>query len=120
MLPGIGVGPCQTERPPTLADVPEQTPQDLTAGLGETPEDRKASQIMVEALRTHRDTASGAAAVPLQDPLLSSKIMAEARSRSQEIRDATAKRVEKPIPWWLWLAWLAAIGLFVAGWLWLA
>jgi len=100
--------------------VPEQSPSDLTAGLGETPADRKASQIMVEALRAHRDSASGAAAVPLEDAQLSSKIMAEARSRSQEIRDASAKRVEKPIPWWLWLAWLAAIGLFVAGWFWLS
>jgi hypothetical protein len=99
--------------------VPEQSSHDLTAGLGETPADRKASQIMVDALRAHRDTASGAAAVPLEDPQLSSKIMGEARSRSQEIRDAAAKRVERPIPWWLWLLWIAAIGLFVAGWFWL-
>jgi hypothetical protein len=99
--------------------VPEQSSHDLTADLGETPADRKASQIMVEALRAHRDKASGLAAVPLTDPQLSSKIMAEARSRSQEIRNAAAKRVEKPIPWWLWLAWIAAIALFAAGWLWL-
>ena len=99
--------------------MPEQSSHDLTAGLGETPADRKASQIMVDALRAHRDKASGAAAVPLEDPQLSSKIMGEARSRSQEIRDAAAKRVERPIPWWLWLLWIAAIGLFVAGWFWL-
>ena len=99
--------------------MPEQSSHDLTADLGETPAERKASQIMVEALRAHRDKASGLAAVPPTDPQLSSKIMAEARSRSQEIRNAAAKRVEKPIPWWLWLAWIAAIALFAAGWLWL-
>jgi len=99
--------------------VPEQSAHDLTADLGETPADRQASQVMVEALRAHRDTASGLAAVPQDDPQLSSKIMAEARSRSQEIRHAAAKRVERPIPWWLWLAWIAAIGLFAAGWFWL-
>jgi hypothetical protein len=81
--------------------------------------DRHASQVMVDALRAHREHASGAAAVPLHDPQLSSQIMAEARSRSQEIRDASSKRVDKPVPWWLWLAWLGAIGLFVAGWFWL-
>ena len=99
--------------------MPEQSSHDLTAGLGETAADRKASQIMVDALRAHRETASGSASVPLDDQQLSSKLMAEARSRSQEIRDASAKRVEKPIPWWLWLAWLAAIALFAAGWFWL-
>ena len=103
----------------TLAAVPEQSSQDLTAGLGETDADRKASRIMVDALRAHRDTASGAAGVPLEDAQLSSKLMAEARSRSQEIRNASAKRVDRPIPWWLWLAWIAAIGLFAAGWFWL-
>lgn len=99
--------------------MPEQRSHDLVAGLGETPADRKASQIMVDALRAHRDAASGAAGVPEQDAQLSSKIMAEARSRSQEIREAAARRVERPIPWWLWLAWLAAIALFAAGWFWL-
>jgi hypothetical protein len=72
----------------------------------------------LDALRAHRDKASGSASVPLHDEQLSSKLMAEARSRSQEIRDASSKRVDKPVPWWLWLAWLAAIALFVAGWYW--
>lgn len=81
--------------------------------------DRNASRVMVDALRAHRESASGAAAVPAQDQKLSAAIMAEARSRSQEIREATTRRSDKPIPWWLWLAWLAAIGLFAAGWFWL-
>jgi hypothetical protein len=96
--------------------------KEIVDGLAEaapSDADRRASQVMVDALRAHRDHASGSAAVPLQDPQLSSKIMAEARSRSQEIRDASSKRVDKPVPWWLWLAWLGAIGLFVAGWFWL-
>lgn len=100
--------------------MPDQTTRDIAEGLGETESDRRDSRILVEALRTHRDVASGAAAVPEQDAQLSSRIMAEARSRSQEIREAAARRVERPIPWWLWLAWLAAIGLFAAAWIWLA
>ena len=97
--------------------------KEIVDGLAEaapTDADRRASQIVVDALRAHRDHASGAAAVPQHDPQLSSKIMAEARSRSQEIRDAAVKRVDKPVPWWLWLAWLGAIILFAAGWWWLA
>lgn len=94
--------------------------QQITEGLGETPADRKASQVMVDALRAHKERASGLSAVPLDDPQLSSQIMAEARTRSQEIRSAAARRDDKPIPWWLWLAWLAAIALFAAGWFWLA
>ncbi|MBN8524975.1 MAG: hypothetical protein J0M02_06555 [Planctomycetes bacterium] len=96
--------------------------KEIVDGLAEaapTEADRRASQVMVDALRAHREQASGSAAVPLSDPQLSSKVMAEARSRSQEIRDAAAQRREQPVPWWLWLAWLAAIGLFAAGWFWL-
>ena len=105
---------------PDAAGVSEPQPNDITAGLGDTPADRKASQIMIDALRTHRAAASGAAGVPDQDPQLSSKIMAEARSRSQEIRAGAAKREDRPIPWWLWLAWIGAVALFAAAWYYLA
>jgi hypothetical protein len=93
--------------------------KEIVDGLAEaapSDADRRASQVMVDALRAHRDSASGIAAVPQHDEQLSSKLMAEARSRSQEIRDASARRTEHPVPWWLWLAWLGAIGLFAAGW----
>lgn len=96
--------------------------KEIVDGLAEaapTEADRRASQVMVDALRAHREHASGAAGVPLTDAQLSSKIMAEARSRSQEIRDAAGARREQPVPWWLWLAWIGAVALFAAGWFWL-
>jgi hypothetical protein len=98
--------------------------REIVEGLGEaaaSEADRNASAQIVDALRAHREAVGGIAAVPREDAKLSTAIMAEARSRSQEIRDAAAKRpaADRPIPWWLWLAWLAAIGLFAAGWFWL-
>ena len=86
------------------------------AALGEV--DRQASRAVVDVLRAHRATASGAAAVPAVDPALSSKVMAEARTRSQEIRLAgrAPARADRPIPWWLWLAWIAALAAFVVLW----
>jgi len=102
--------------------VTETRSREIVDGLAEaapTEADRKDSQIMVDALRAHRDSASGTAAVPLSDPKLDAQVLGEARTRSQEIRQAAAKRVERPIPWWLWLAWIAAIALFIAGWMWL-
>ena len=106
------------------AGVSDQRAKDIVTGLGDaapSEADRHASQVMVDALRTHRAAASGAAAVPENDAKLSSQLMAEARTRSQEIR-AAAQRPDagRPIPGWLWLAWLAAIALLAAGWYWLA
>lgn len=101
----------------------DQRAKEIVDGLAEAAPgeaDRHASQVMVDALRQHRGRVSGAAAVPEHDRTLSSKIMAEARSRSQEIRQAaTPKPHDRPIPWWLWLAWIAAAGLLVFLWFWL-
>lgn len=94
--------------------------KEIVEGLGDAAADeadRNASQVMVDALRAHRSQLSGAAAVPEHDRQLSSKIMAEAQTRSQQIRQAaTAKPHDRPIPWWLWLAWLAAAGVLVFLW----
>ena len=98
----------------------DQRAKDIVDGLGEAAgndADRQASQQIVSALRTHRDSVSGISSIPLDDPQLSSKVMADARSRSQEIREASAaKPVERPIPLWLWLAWLLAIAAFAVAW----
>lgn len=97
--------------------------REIVDGLAEaapSDEDRRASRVIVDALRAHAGAASGAAAVPERDPQRSSALMAEARTRSQEIRlSAAARPADRPIPWWLWLAWLAAIALFAAAWTWL-
>lgn len=101
----------------------DQRAKEIVDGLGDAAAgdaDRDASQVMVDALRAHRGRVSGAAAVPEHDQQLSSKIMAEARTRSQEIRQAAAaKPADRPIPWWLWLAWLAAAGGLAFLWFWL-
>ncbi len=97
--------------------------KEIVDGLGDAAPgeaDRHASQVMVDALRAHRGRLAGEAAIPEHDRVLSSKIMAEARTRSQEIRQvASARPADRPIPWWLWLAWLAAAGGLVFLWFWL-
>lgn len=98
--------------------------KEIIDGLGDAATgdvDRQTSQAVVDVLRAHRGAVSGSAAVPEVDPVLSSRVMAEARTRSQEIRlSATSgpARVDRPIPWWLWLAWIVAIAAFVAMWVW--
>lgn len=91
---------------------------EIVEGLGEAADQagRRDSQVLVGALRAHRDAASGSAAVPPEDRQRTAELMAEARHRSQEIRDGAARRTSRPIPWWLWLAWAAAIALFAAAW----
>lgn len=106
--------------------VSDQRSKDIVDGLGEAAPgeaDRHASQVIVDALRAHRGAVGGQAAVPADDPQLSSKIMAEARTRSQQIKggagssaSTSTKRIDKPIPAWLWLAWIAAIAGFIALW----
>ena len=95
--------------------------KEIVDGLGDaagSKADQQASQQIVSALRTHRDSVSGVAAIPLKDEQLSSKIMASARTRSQELQKSasTSSTAERPVPVWLVLAWLAALAAFVLLW----
>jgi hypothetical protein len=84
--------------------------------------ERRESRVLYEALRTRKDQIGAVTQIPAKDEKLSEQILAEARSRSAEISAArhrsgsqAVEAASKPIPWWLWLAWLLAIaGVIVA------
>ena len=78
--------------------------------------ERRESRVLVDALRTRRDQIDGASQIPAKDVKLSEQILGEARKRSAQIsasRQASISQAltppAKPIPWWLWLAWILAI-----------
>jgi hypothetical protein len=78
--------------------------------------ERRESRVLVDALRSRRDQLDGASQIPAKDPKLSEQILGEARKRSAQIsasRQASISQAlnppSKPIPWWLWLAWILAI-----------
>ena len=83
--------------------------------------ERRESRVLYEALRTRKDQIGAVNQIPAKDEKLSEQILSEARSRSAEISAARhrsgSQAVEvasKPIPWWLWLAWLVAIAAVIA------
>mgnify|MGYP001562831075 CR=1 FL=1 len=84
--------------------------------------DKRDSRIIYQALQRNRAALGGQAALPAEDRALSEKILTQARSRSAEIaasqHQISARQAASgaPIPWWLWLAWLLAIGGLVAAW----
>jgi hypothetical protein len=78
--------------------------------------ERRESRVLYEALRTRRDQIGAVNQIPARDEKLSEQILNQARSRSAEISAARQRSASqaieaasKPIPWWLWLAWLVAI-----------
>ena len=82
--------------------------------------ERRESRVLVDALRTRRDQLDGASQIPAKDAKLSEQILGEARKRSAQIsasRQASISQAlhppSKPIPWWLWLAWILAIAAVV-------
>jgi hypothetical protein len=83
--------------------------------------ERRESRVLYEALRTRKDQIGAVTQIPARDEKLSEQILNQARSRSAEI-SATRQRsgsqaveaASKPIPWWLYLAWLVAIAGVIA------
>ncbi len=80
---------------------------------GASSADARDSRLLAQALRTRKDAVGGTAALP-DDPALSDKILAQARVRSAQLSasqqpSSHAVAQGRPIPWWLWLAWLLAI-----------
>jgi hypothetical protein len=91
------------------------------------PAEERDSRVLVEALRAHRDAVGGVAAVPANDQRLSEAVMAEARTRSAQLRGAAAQfsnrvgsQPARSVPAWLWLAWLAVIIAAIGVWLYLS
>ncbi len=91
------------------------------AMAGASPAEQRDTRVLLDALAERRARVGGAADLPA-DPALSERILAEARTRSAQISGAgqhtTGRFAPKaqPIPWWLWLAWLAAIAGAVVAW----
>ena len=84
--------------------------------------ERRESRVLVDALQARREHISGASQIPVKDMKLSEQILGEARKRSAQIsasRQASISQAltppAKPIPWWLWLAWILAITGVVLG-----
>ena len=83
--------------------------------------ERRESRVLIDALRSRREQLSGSSQIPARDTKLSEQILGEARKRSAQIsasRQASISQAltppTKPIPWWLWLAWVLAIAGVVA------
>lgn len=78
--------------------------------------ERRESRVLIDALRSRREQLSGSSQIPARDSKLSEQILGEARKRSAQIsasRQASISQAltppTKPIPWWLWLAWILAV-----------
>ncbi len=82
--------------------------------------ERKDSRLIYQALRDRKDALGAEAAIPAEDKSLTERILAEARTRSAEIsatRGGSGHRAQpssRAIPWWMILAWLAAIAAVAA------
>ena len=84
-----------------------------------TPEDRRASVVLAEALRKHQDQIAPVTV----DSGLDARILGEARRRSEQLSGNRAPALSGRAPaagrdvgWLLWLSWAAAIGGAVALW----
>ncbi len=78
--------------------------------------ERRESRVLIDALRSRREQLGGSSQIPARDSKLSEQILGEARKRSAQISASRQASISqaltppiKPIPWWLWLAWLLAI-----------
>lgn len=84
-----------------------------------TPEDRRASVVLAEALRRHRDQIAPVSV----DPALDARILGEARRRSEQIsahrspaHSGRAPTTGADIGGWLWLGWAVALVGVAAVW----
>jgi hypothetical protein len=96
----------------------EPDPDELFAAIDEgtsDPAERVDSRLIYRTLLSRRDELKTEAGLP-EDRSMSEKILAEARSRSAQISASRggsahpAQAATRGIPWWMWLAWILAIG----------
>jgi hypothetical protein len=83
--------------------------------------ERRDSRVLFDALQSRRDEIGGAAQIPARDAKLSEQILGEARKRSAHIKASRQASISqalhppsRPIPAWLWFAWLLAVAGVVA------
>ena len=107
---------------------PSRDQADLFAEIDRSARDgaeRHDSKAIYDALQRHGPAVGGQASLPADDRQLSTRILAEARTRSAEVaaaRRTTSARMPAqgaPIPWWVALGWVLAIAGLLAAWRWL-
>jgi len=92
---------------------------------GASEADQRDSQLIYEALRRHKDALAGEAQIPGDDRVLSERILAQARTRSAEIRGASRPSTSRhpgtgrPLPLWLIVAWIVVTAGLVLAWVYL-
>lgn len=107
------------ERPDALSDDPEL--RAVIAAKARDAREAADSTVLLGELRSRREAVGGSATLPASDPLLDSRILDEARRRSTQLSSAgsTTRRTQaegQGIPWWVWLAWIAALAATIAAW----
>lgn len=87
--------------------------------------ERQDSRLILNALQARRTALGGEAEVP-EDDKLTERIFYEAKRRSAQISAAaqgasirSENAQAKAIPWWLWMAWAAAIAVVMLAFWWL-
>jgi len=95
---------------------PGATPDTGRFGATGTPDERRDSKALMEALAQRKDTLGAAAQLPAHDHALSERILGEAKRRSEQIsasrNPAASTHIPKAaerIPWWIYAAWVVAI-----------
>ena len=95
---------------------PEPTKDTDRFGMDGTPDERRQSKVLMEALATRKDALGAAAQLPAQDHALSERILGEARRRSEQISasdnpaiSSRAMAQSERVSWWIWVAWAVAI-----------
>lgn len=85
-------------------------------GVAGTPDERRDSKALMEALAERKDSLGAASQLPAEDHALSDRILGEARRRSEQIsasrNPAASTHIPKAaerIPWWIYVAWVVAI-----------
>jgi hypothetical protein len=84
--------------------------------------ERRESRVLYDALRSRRSDLGGMSHIPAKDHKLTEQILGEARKRSAQISASRQSSISqtlqppaRPIPLWLWVAWLIAItGVVIA------
>ena len=86
-------------------------------GVTGTPDERRDSKVLMDALAQRKEALGAAAQLPPDDHVLSERILGEAKRRSEQIsasrNPAASTHIPKAaerIPMWIYAAWIVAIG----------
>ncbi len=111
-----------------MSSVPATTIRDQTFAaideLTSDPREAEDSKALYGLLAERKNEVGGGSAIPDDDQRLSHQIRSDAAKRSREVsalrQMASSNRFAadpgRPIPLWLWLAWVVAIAAVIAAW----